>query len=71
MRVLHSRFGSGTVLAIEDEGILRVRFDASGASCRMCPDYVIRWGDTEVLVTERPPGLPGRLLAQRGGGHEA
>jgi hypothetical protein len=46
-RVLHRKYGSGTVLAVEDDLILTIRFDDAKACCRIVRSFVIRWGEAE------------------------
>jgi len=42
-RVLHCKYGSGTVLAVEDDLILAIRFDAAKACGRIVRGFLIRW----------------------------
>jgi hypothetical protein len=54
-RVLHRKYGSGTVLAVEDDRILTVRFDAAKACCRIVRAFVIRWGEAKVPLSGQLP----------------
>ncbi len=56
-RVLHCRFGSGTVLAVEEERFLTIRFDAFGDRARLVNSFVMLWGDSLVPLSGRPASL--------------
>ena len=48
-RVLHPRFGSGTVVAV-DGNRLTILFD-NGMRMRICSPFVVCWGVSEVRLT--------------------
>ena len=48
-RVIHGRFGSGTVIAVDDNKIT-IAFD-SGAHRQIASAWVIRWGGCEVKLS--------------------
>ncbi len=56
-RVLHRKFGSGTVVDVEEGRFLTIRFDAFGDQARLVSSFVMRWGDSLVPLSGRPASL--------------